>query len=639
MNIDELVKQLRYYRKCYYDGNPVISDDIFDQMEKELERIDPSNKYFDEVGFKTDEVIELKKIKHIIPMKSMAKVKSPDEALKWYNNILVFVDPENRSENLYFEAKIDGNAGSLTYNEKGNLRFVLSRGDGLEGIEIPLGFKFKNIPQKFIPNGEIRGEFYISKKDRDKFSGPLRNACSGVLKRKEESPEMDYIQFVMYDWYDHKNGVKFDNRKDKIDKLKELLPPGSNIIDIMSSNNIRLMYDKYINKLREQWDYETDGIILTVEGGQDVYDSVNRNYNVTSHNKYNLALKPPAEEGYSKIVDIRINVSKHGRIVPVAIIEPVQVGGIMISAVTMDNIEFINKNKVGIGSYVTVSRANDVIPTITSVKPDVNVTQFKLDKCPSCGSVLVRKGNVDAYCENNFGCKNRYVNRILYLFRVFGIKNVGEKYVKSIVEWLFSNRKTVYLWTFLEFFLDKSGELDMVLEELFGCSTRKNNIYTAIMKIFDNVTELNILDCVSIPNIGRKTLESLGITDKEKLKTFVELKEKNNEISITDGVIISWYKSKFKDEYDKVYEILKKFIKKEEVFGDKGEVCLSGSFDQTKSELYKLLSSKGFKPVENVNKNTNYLISNIGGTLKSLKASKLGIPIFTWEEFEKLHLS
>ena len=282
MTTNELVNQLRYYRKCYYDGNPVVSDDIFDQMEKELEKIDPTNTYFNEIGYLDRGVGEIRKIKHVIPMKSMAKVKNPDDAVKWFHNTMSLV--ENPSNILYYEAKIDGNAGSLVYNENGNLKYVLSRGDGNEGLEISQGFNFKNIPHKFIPNGEIRGEFYISKKDSDKVNGPLRNMCSGILKRKEETPEMDLIQFVMYDFYDHKKEVKFKNRKDKIDQLRTLLPKGSNVIDIMTGTNIHLMYNRYINELRDKWDYETDGIILTVEGDQSVYDTVNSGYNVENHN-------------------------------------------------------------------------------------------------------------------------------------------------------------------------------------------------------------------------------------------------------------------------------------------------------------------------------------------------------------------
>lgn len=637
MTVNELVNQLRYYRKCYYDGVPIVSDDIFDQMEKELEKLDPSNNYFKEVGY-IDNDVQLKHIKHVIPMKSMAKVKHPDDAVKWYEKIINIAEISDATGEIFYEAKIDGNAGSLIYNDKGNLKYVLSRGNGIEGLEIPQGFNFKNIPKTFIPNGEIRGEFYISKKDRDKVNGPLRNICSGILKRKEETPEIDLIRFVMYDFYDHKKEIKFKNRRDKIEQLKALLPPGSDVIDIMSGKNIYLMYDKYISKLRDSWEYETDGIILTVEGDQSVYESINSGYNVENHNKYNLALKPPAEEALSTIVDIKLNVSKHGRIVPVAVIEPVQVCDVTISMVTLDNFAYINKNNVCIGSKVKVVRSNDVIPKIVSVETPNNCVKFSITKCPSCGGKLKRVG-VDFYCENNVDCLDKSVNRILYMLQVFEIKNVGEKYIRSIVSWLKNSGRPIDLTSFVMFLNDNTGETEMVLEELFGSSTRKENIKSALLEIFNRVTELKIIESLSISGIARKTLEKLDITTRDKLLKYIESRKNCKMLSATDLVLQEWSSSKypFFKEYNTLYKLLKPYIVEEEssVKDSKGIVCLSGGFNVSKKEIAKVLIENGYSVVDSVSKSVNYLITDIGKTSKTVKAEKLGIPVFRLDEFYK----
>ena len=633
MTTNELVNQLRYYRKCYYDGNPVVSDDIFDQMEKRLEKMDPTNTYFNEIGYLDRGVGEIRKIKHVIPMKSMAKVKNPDDAVKWFHNTMSLV--ENPSNILYYEAKIDGNAGSLVYNENGNLKYVLSRGDGNEGLEIPQGFNFKNIPHKFIQNGEIRGEFYISKKDSDKVNGPLRNMCSGILKRKEETPEMDLIQFVMYDFYDHKKEIKFKNRKDKIEQLRSLLPAGSNVIDIMDGTNIHLMYNRYINELRDKWDYETDGIILTVEGDQSVYDTVNSGYNVENHNKYNLALKPPAKEAISRIVDIKMNLSKNGKIVPVAEIEPVNIGGVVISMVSLNNFSSIKKNGTGIGTVVKVLRANDVIPYISEIVSNDGVKPFIVRCCPSCGGEIITSG-VDIYCSNTKKCKGTFVSRILYMLNVFGVKNVGEKYIMAIVNWLANNRDELTLGVFIEFLLDKSGETDTVLEELFGSSVRKANITADLMSLFDNVTEMNIIEAVSIPNIGRKTLEKLEISDRDSLILTVLKRQGCANQSATDFVLIKWFQSDAYEEYDRFRDLLVPFIKESDKKESVGKlVCLSGSFDRPKSAIAKELGTKGYKVVDSLTKDTDILITDVGGTSKTAKALRWGIPIYTLEEFMK----
>lgn len=632
MTTNELVTQLRYYRKCYYDGNPVVSDDIFDQMEKELEKIDPTNTYFNEIGYLDRGVGEIRKIKHVIPMKSMAKVKNPDDAVKWFHNTMSLV--ENPSNILYYEAKIDGNAGSLVYNENGNLKYVLSRGDGNEGLEIPQGFNFKNIPHKFIPNGEIRGEFYISKKDAGKVNGPLRNVCSGILKRKEETPEMDLIRFVMYDYFDHKNGVEFKNRKDKIDKLRSILPPGGDVIDIMVGTNIHLMYDRYINDLRNRWDYETDGIILTIEGDQSTYDTINSNYNVENHNKYNLALKPPAEEGISVIRDIKLNVSKNGRIVPVAVIDPTQICGVTISMVTLDNFSYVTKNRINIGSEIVVKRSNDVIPKIVSVRSQGNKA-FRVKNCPCCGSEVETRG-VDIFCPNR-KCPERLISKVLNMLNIFGVKNVGERYVRMIVNWMRSSGRDMSLSEFVGFVKDMSGETDTVMEELFGSSTRKENIKSALQSMFNHVTELDLIDCVSIPGIGRKTLEKLKIRNKADLIGYIKNKQNCQAKTAIDLILHQWYTDDVcVEELDNLIDEFRPYIVEDALStGTRGEVCLSGSFDIPKSVIKDALITKGFDVTDNVTKNTSYLITDVGGTSKTVKAKKFGIPIYTLKEFMK----
>ena len=198
-SVKKLVENLMKWKEAYYNGTPLISDEEFDFEERKLKKIDPNNEYFRKVGYKTS--TRDINVKHIVPMLSMQKVQTAEDADKWIKSIentpgLSF---QSLKYGVWIDPKIDGVSGKIVYDKDGNFQYASTRGDGLVGAIIPFANQIKEIPKKFLPNSELRGEFFISKKNRKYFNGPLRNNCSGLLKRKEFTEESEFIEFIIYD--------------------------------------------------------------------------------------------------------------------------------------------------------------------------------------------------------------------------------------------------------------------------------------------------------------------------------------------------------------------------------------------------------------------------------------------------------
>ena len=125
---------------------------------------------------------------------------------------------------------------AIRLTHEGNFQYASTRGDGLVGAIIPFAKQIKEIPKKFLPNSELRGEFFISKKNRKYFNGPLRNNCSGLLKRKEFTGESEFIEFIIYDvhTYSKSNEIVFKDRLDKLNKIKQFQHIIDNVIEVES---------------------------------------------------------------------------------------------------------------------------------------------------------------------------------------------------------------------------------------------------------------------------------------------------------------------------------------------------------------------------------------------------------------------
>lgn len=642
--IEDLVNKLNRLRNEYYNGSSDINDEEFDFYERELKTLDPNNPYFDQVGAKIDS--DLKEVEHEYPMLSMNKVQTLEDMEKWFNNFA-----SKYGSKVYIDPKLDGISGTVKYDKNGKIGYVATRGDGIIGAIIPFGDKIYGVPKLFIPNTELRGEFIINKKYKNILNGPLRNICSGIMKRKNYTDDVKYLSFVIYDLRSSDNSY-FINRKDKIEKIKTELDKLNQeyvCVPIRESSNMKEAYESYIHSWRNEYDYETDGMILTVEGDQSVYEMINSQYKIKAFNRYNIAVKPPAQFAESEILDIIPTVNRR-KVSFVAKIKPVYLLDTLNSNATLDNYANIEKNNVGIGTKVLVKRANDVIPKVYNFfnEPNKNIETYKLTHCPCCGEKLIPV-HQDLMCPNEFGCKDIFKSKLQNVIKTFDVKNIGDSILDAICDYFEKVDKGYYrLYNFFKRLVlnnnDKYELEDFIIDHYNG-GKRPEIFKQAVKDLFSKLTEVKVLSCFNIPYIGENSLIEHGIkTYNDMLQYLDSLHNKPILDSAFDSTIYCWWFRNtrhimIQQDVSDTIELLKDLFKESES-GNSGKYtyCISGAVPDeynNKQDFVNYIKtlSNDYTFVKDVTSSTTFLITNERNTSKVIKATKYGVKIMSFDEF------
>jgi len=450
------IKKINEFNESYYDKNrPLIPDNEYDLLKKEITDLEKKYKFLSHkdsptkiVGFKPSK--NFKKIQHKVPMLSLSNAFGKTDLVNFEKKIFNFLDKKGDFKIQYSaEPKIDGISASLVYK---NGKFVtgLSRGDGKEGEDITENLKtIKDIPhtitsKDFPDEIDIRGEVFIKNNDfkklSDNFANP-RNAASGSLRQKNPNDTKKIpLKFIAYT-FGFVKGMKISNQSDFLKKLSEWgfkTNPLNKLIE--GVNNLMINYDK-IEKKRNELDFDIDGIVYKINN----FQLQKRLGNVANAPRWAIAHKFSANNGVSKIVDIDIQIGRTGALTPVAKINPINIGGVLVSNATLHNEDEINRKDIRIGDTVIVERAGDVIPHIISVdtkKRNTKSTKFVFPKsCPSCGSKTIKEFNLttkkqDAVrrCSSEgFECKKVAIEKIKHFVSKegFNIDGLGKKIVEN----------------------------------------------------------------------------------------------------------------------------------------------------------------------------------------------------------------
>lgn len=352
MKLNEIVEKLLEAKKQYYTtGNSFLTDSQFDELEEKLRSADPNNKYFSIVG---TNIKGSNNIKHNHKLLSCAKGKKPEDAIKWLDRI-------NYSEELVGMAKLDGLTGCVTYVD-GKFSHMSTRGNGEIGQDISLLQSYLSIPGEISYNGvvDVVGEIILPKNTKLETNGkPLRNIASGLVNRKEVSDDLKHLHFVAYNLLGLDMFSKFKERLDRLSLLN--FETVFNVV--IKKSFIPSFYKEYEERLREEFLYETDGIILQVNDLSQL-ERINSLYVVDHHNHFNFALKPKSESAITTLTGITWDVSKYGYVIPVAIFDEITIMDRKISRASLSNYETVERMKFEIGDKIIVSLSNDVIPYV-----------------------------------------------------------------------------------------------------------------------------------------------------------------------------------------------------------------------------------------------------------------------------------
>ena len=659
-NYNKKLKLLNHYNKKYYDESiSEVSDDIYDNLKKEIIEFENKNSFLKStkspqlnVGYKPSK--NFKKVVHRSPMLSLSNAFTEDDLINFEKKILNFLDKKKDFSIEYSaEPKIDGISASLIYK---NGKFItgLSRGDGKEGEDITENLKtIKDIPN-FISNKnfpteiDIRGEVFIKNSDfknlKNKFANP-RNAASGSLRQKNPNDTKKIpLNFIAYT-YGFEKGMEINKQSEFLKKLGDWgfkTNPLNKII--VGTNELMINYFE-IEKKRESLDFDIDGIVYKIND----FTLQKRLGNVANAPRWAIAHKFSSNKGVSKIIDIDIQVGRTGALTPVAKIKPTSISGVIVSNVTLHNEDEIYRKDIRIGDTVVVERAGDVIPHIVKVDLKLrnkNSSKFIFPKkCPSCGSNTIKEFNqitkkddaVRRCPSEGYKCEKVAIEKIKHFVSkdAFNIEGFGKKIVEK-----FWNLKLIkYPQDIFNLDYDR-------IEKMEGWGKQSVNNLKYSINERKKISLEKFIYSLGIRHIGMENAKLISNFLKTSKKFITILNKENiNELQNIDGIgetQISSIKSFF--SYRINLEILKelnnilmvqdqKNPKKDGIFKDK-TFMFTGKLDGiSRAEAKSLIEQNSGTIISNVSKKLNYLIIGDKPTKrKILHAKELKVKIISQKE-------
>ena len=398
-NFRSKINELQHHNKYYFnEDNPKITDAKYDELKKEIFLLEKKYSFLEKLDLTKNLVgavpaNKFKKIKHLKPMLSLSNAFNSEDMNDFLKKINNFLNNKDTKIELFSEPKIDGISATLVY-EKGVLRRGLSRGDGMVGEDILENLRTiskipKKIKDKNVPNLlEIRCEIFISKKDfqaiKNNFANP-RNAAGGSLRQKDPKETSKIpLKYFAYG-FGAIEPMKFSTQFEFLKKINSWgFSTNPLSLKLTGVDQIEKQHKK-IDNLRSSLDYDIDGLVYKVND----LKLQKRLGNTSNAPRWAIAYKFSAEKASTKIKDISIQVGRTGAITPVAKVDPVTVGGVVVSNATLHNEDEIKRKDIRIGDTILIQRAGDVIPQVVSVdlsnrKKDSKKFIFP-DKC-LCGS-------------------------------------------------------------------------------------------------------------------------------------------------------------------------------------------------------------------------------------------------------------
>lgn len=644
--IEDLRKKINYHNYLYYVKNsPEISDYDFDMLLKELEALEREYPEFCSPTSPTQRVGGIsadgfKKYTHRSSMLSLANTYNDTELIEFERRIRRIIG--DRPFEYICELKIDGLSISLVY-ERGELVVAATRGNGLIGENVTENIKrIPSVPLRLFEPVTItvRGEIFMPIKsfeelNRDRLSKGLspfanpRNAAAGTIRQLNPG----VVSRRKLDIFIHSlggiEGINIERQSDMFRFLDRLGFKINNEYRVFKDINGVIDYCKMWNKRRMDLEYEIDGIVIKVNEFKyhDILGTTSKSP------KWAIAYKFSAPNGVSRLLDVIFQIGKSGVLTPVAVLEPINIGGVVVKRASLHNMDEIDRLGVMIGDYVVVERAAEVIPHIVMVLKDRrNGSEKQIispKKCPSCNKEVVKDG-IFIRCVNH-ECPSRIKKYLAYFVSrdAMNIENFGESLIDKLVDkGIIKDISDIY----------KLKIEDISSLENMGLKSAKK-IIKSIEKSKDNSFE-KVLVSLSIPGIGTHLSEILAekfhnidnIINAE-FEELINIPEIGNQLAYN---IVNFFKDKRNIQ---VIERLKRYGLKMNKEGpiNNGKLSeksfvITGTLSKTRKEIENLIKSNGGRVKSSVSKDIDYLIVGDNPGSKLDKAKKLGIKIINEKE-------
>ncbi len=651
--IEELRDLIHYHNYRYYVlDEPEISDAEYDRLFKELEDLEAKYPEFitpdsptQRIGAKPLE--EFGTYEHSIPMLSLNSVTEEHEVWEFDERVRRALGEEEIE--YVVEPKIDGLAMEIVYRD-GVLVVGSTRGDGRVGEDVTQNIKtIKSIPLRLmkerLPLLEVRGEVYmpvskfkelnkeLGRRGERMFANP-RNAAAGSVRqldpRVTASRPLDFFAYGV----GRVEGREFRTQWEILNYLKEVGFRVSPLVRLFRKIREVIEYHDELEKIRAELDYEIDGVVVKVNS----IEQQNRLGTISRSPRWAIAYKFAPREEFTKVKDIVVQVGRTGALTPVAVLEPVQIGGVTVSRATLHNEEELKRKDVRIGDTVVVERAGDVIPEIVSVVKSKRTgaeKEFKMpDRCPVCGAEVLKDGPIRRCI--GVACPAQLKERIKHFAsqRAMDIEGLGGKVIEQLVDRkMVSDPADIYFLTKRDLLkLDRMGEklaqkiLDAIDKSkqttferlIYALGIRHVGEHTASLlashfRDMDELRNASYDELVSIPEIGPEVARSIILFFEQDSTD--RLLRKLEEAGV---------------RYEKLPE-----VKKEATLAGKTFV-FTGKLSIPREDAKRLVEELGGRVATSVSKKTDYVVVGEDPGSKLVKAQQLGVKVIDEEEFMAL---
>ena len=662
---------IAYHQK----DSPLVSDAEYDKLKRRNELLEeafpdlirpdsPSKK----VGAAVAEGFG--QVTHSIPMLSLGNIFSEDDVYDFMDKIHRFLGlPPNEPIEMVAEPKIDGLSFSAVY-KKGTFVRGATRGDGAIGEDITANLKtIRGLPQKLgagddlfssaVPDFiDIRGEVYMARQDffdlnqiqetqnKKIFANP-RNAAAGSLRQLNPAITADRKLSIFAYAVGQVDHPTWTTHWDFLEQIKKWGFPVNPEIRLCQTTTEMIDFFRSMTEKRSKLPYDIDGVVYKVNR----LDLQKRLGFIARSPRWAIAHKFPAEQAMTRLNKIRIQVGRTGALTPVADLEPINVGGVIVQHATLHNADEIVRKDIRENDTVIVQRAGDVIPQIVRVilekRPSDSIPFIFPTLCPICGSHAVREGD-DAvtYCTGGLICPAQNKERLKHFVskEAFDIEGLGDKNIE-----LFYNLS--WIKTPVDIFkLEEKHALDILNLEGWGQKSAIN-LFDAIRSAREGILLNRFIYALGIHEVGETTAKLLA----EQFSSWDSFYESMLSIDsvyrllqiegigpvMAQEIVDFFAEEKNRVLLDELLSfvtvlpmpnrvVLKTFLT------DKVIVFTGTLSRMTRAEAKERAQQAGAKVASSVSAKTDYVIAGIEAGSKLEKAHSLGIRILSEEEFSSL---
>ena len=648
----DLMKKLNAWDIAYHQNDaPIVDDATYDAARRRAIEIETEYPELarggasEHVGAAVSE--KFKSYPHSVPMLSISDVFNEAEVADWFNKL--------SDKDIFIELKVDGVSYAARY-ERGRLVRGLTRGSGVAGEDITANLRtISDIPQQlhgdFPDVIEIRGEVYMSRSDflalnaaadaaGDKVFANPRNAAAGSLRQLNPGVTAARRLSAFAYTYGELSERTWATQSEYFDKLESwgFKTTRAWAHHAHSIDEIQRVYNDTM-MIRPDIPFDIDGLVLKVNN-VDIQERMGARANSP---RWEVAYKFPAARGITTLRDITIQVGRTGVLTPVAELEPINIGGVLVSRATLHNADEIVRLGIKVGDKVIVQRAGDVIPQIVGVAESApNATAFIFpDKCPVCGGNVVQEsGQVARRCVNTLGCPAQRIGELEHFVsrKGFDIEGLGTKQLELFISrgWI-SNAADIFT------LIARHGD---EIKRLDGFGEKSVSNLNASIERARDIELHRFLFAIGIPEVGEVTAKILsrafGTLDALRAAPVWKLKQIDGIGEVMADEIVSF----FADAHNNaVLDELLNQVKISEsapvaaapsglLAGKK--VVLTGTLaNYTRDAAREILERLGARVQGSVSAKTDIVLAGADAGSKLDKAQQLGITIWSESDFEK----